>query len=126
MPRSIQQLKHREIHFADLSPEAILNAALRLEKMPGVSAEPAPDSVTVHYWVDEYTLADLEHALACSGFQLDESAAASDLRHRILHDEETEREKLAITHRPSCKSCGVFAHRVALRKDDLDTLPIYQ
>ncbi len=126
MPRSIQQLKHREIHLAALSPETIQNAALRLEKMPGVSAEPASDGVTVHYWVDEYTLADLELALACSGFQLDESSTAIDQRHQILHDEETERENLAITHRPSCKSCGVFAHRFTLRKDDLGTLPIYQ
>lgn len=128
MPRSIQQLKHREIHLANLSCEQIVAAACRLEKMPGVSAQPEPAQccIAVHYWVDEYMLADLELALACSGFQLDDSCQAKEQRCQILHDEEVEREQLDIPLRPSCKSCGVFARRFAFRKDDLGSLPFLQ
>lgn len=128
MPRSIQQLKHREIHLVNHTRKQIIDAARRLEKIPGVSAQPEPAQccIAVHYWVDEYTLADLELALACSGFQLDSSNSTQVLRCQILHDEETEREALAIPLHPSCKSCGVFAHRLAFRKDDLEALPFLQ
>ncbi|SFN93210.1 hypothetical protein SAMN05660284_02555 [Formivibrio citricus] len=128
MPRSIQQLKHREISLANHSCAQVIEAARRLEKMPGVSAQAVPEQcrLAVHYWVDEYMLADLELALACSGFQLDDSSQAKAQRGEILHDEEAEREQLDIPLRPSCKSCGVFARRFASRKDDLGSLPFLQ
>ncbi len=127
MPRSIEQLKHREIHLVNPSSVQITEAARRLERMAGVAANPEPEksSLTVHYWVDEYTLADLELALACSGFQLDSSNEEKHLRCKILREEEAEREMMAIPPRLSCKSCGVFALRYSPRKDDLDSLPFY-
>lgn len=127
MPRSIQQLKHREIPLPGLPAARLFEATHLLERIPGVAAmaDDVRCCVCVDYWVDEHTLSDLEAALTCSGFALDNSPHARIVRCQISQDEEVEREQLDLAPCPSCKSCGVFAYRLTPRKDDLDILPLY-
>ncbi|MDR3412510.1 MAG: hypothetical protein P4L87_16490 [Formivibrio sp.] len=110
MPRSIQQLKHRRIFFNAISAERMAIAVQILEHLPGVSAaaDVRQQCISVDYWVDEYTLTELEQRLSERGFPLFGGNRFRILRAEIQRDEERERDNMGarVSH---CGSGGVFA-----------------
>lgn len=110
MPRSLQQLKHRAICFEGDCREALTLAVKILDGFPGVSAcvDAAHQCVAVDYWVDEYTLSDLEMALSSNGFNLAGSLRARALRSAIQIEEKNDRDDLPGS-RTLFRSCGVLA-----------------
>lgn len=125
MPRSIRQLKHRVIQFDSTTPEQLASAVLILERLPGVTAfaNVANQSIGIDYWVDEYTLSELELELANRGYLLEGGIRNRILRAEIQRDEDAERDKMDI-HTPACRSCGVFAQTYHQSRDDYEALPL--
>jgi len=127
MPRSIQQLKHRVIFFDTITVEQIAAAVRVLEQLPGVSAsaDVKRQCIVVDYWVDEYTLAELEQRLAERGFLLFGGVRLRILRTEIQCDEEKERDEMGARALP-CRSGGVFARVYRPSHDDFgENLPSY-
>lgn len=112
MPRSLQQLKHRAICFESDCREVLAMAVKVLEELPGVSAcvDAVHQCIAVDYWVDEYTLSDLESALSSCGFNLAGSVRARALRSAIQIEEKRERDDFPGS-RVLFRSCGVLASR---------------
>ncbi len=119
MPRSIQQLKHRTIFFDAISAEQMMGAVRVLGHLPGVSAsaDVRRQCIAVDYWVDEYTLSELERKLVESGFPLFCGIRLRVLRAEIQRDEESERDELGARVLP-CWSGGVFAQVYCPFQDD--------
>ncbi len=119
MPRSIQQLKHRTIFFDAISAAQMESAVQLLDQLPGVlaSADMQRQCIAVDYWVDEYTLSQLEKKLAASGFPLFGGIRLRVLRAEIQRDEENERDELGARVLP-CWSGGIFAQSYCSVQDN--------
>lgn len=101
--------KSRDIFFHPLPPGQVERARALLDGLDGlqVQAGQAPNSLTVHYDVCEYTLEGLETALASQGFHLDNSLM-SKLRRALAHFCENVQRRNVAANEPDIKSQQAF------------------
>jgi len=88
--------KHREIRFAKLPPGQIEHAYMLLARLEHLELAPGllPNSLSVWYEVENYTMEGLEAALRHEGFHLECSLYAKLIRALVYYAEDTQLRNL--------------------------------
>ena len=103
--------KRREIGFHPTPPGQAENALALLSGLPGLTVTRAgPLALRLEYCVADYTLEDLENALAAQGFHLEGSLLIRIRRSLAYYSERVQRENMG---RPERRTKNYQAHMEA-------------
>jgi len=107
-------LKRREIVFHPLPPGQVERALALLAGLPGLTvSQSGPLTLQIAYCVGDYSLQDLETALAAQGFHLEASLLIRIRRTLAYYSERVQRENMG---RPEPRTKNYQAHMEAWTK----------
>jgi hypothetical protein len=107
-------LKRREIVFHPLPPGQVERALALLNGLPGLTViQSGPLALQLAYCVADYTLQDLENALAAQGFHLEGSLLIRIRRTLAYYSERVQRENMG---KPEPRTKNYQAHMEAWTK----------
>jgi hypothetical protein len=107
-------LKRREIVFHPLPPGQVERALALLSGLPGLTvSQSGPLALQLAYCVADYTLQDLETALAAQGFHLEGSLLIRIRRTLAYYSERVQRENMG---KPEPRTKNYQAHMEAWTK----------
>ncbi len=102
--------KHRELRFAKLRPRQVDEARIYLAEFEGLFIEPGllPNSLSIWYEINEYTLEGVESALRDRGFHLENSLYCKLVRAVVYFCEDTQLRNMRQPERLLKKSNEVY------------------